>query len=95
MGNNLTPLEVAEALIGKPDVIADILGIDHKAPFQWRYGRPGRAAGDLPKVAYVRALLAYSDERRLGLTLTHLIWGAEAAEIDEILSRRTPAVAAE
>lgn len=88
MANNLTPLEVSEALIGRLDQIAAILGIDPKAPYQWRPARGERAAGDLPKVAYIRALLAHSDAHGLGLTAHHLIYGATRAEVDEILSRR-------
>lgn len=88
-------MAVVEALVGRPERIGEILSLDPKAPYVWRHGRGGRCAGDLPQVAYMRTLLSHSAVHNLGLTADHLIWGAEAAEIDEILSRRTPAVAAE
>lgn len=93
----MTPAQVAEALIGPPPVLGPALGVSVSAPFQWRYQRGRRDAGDFPSAAIMRRLLAYSSARGLGLTEKHLIWGATATEIEEILAARRdgPAVAAE
>lgn len=90
MTHNLTPFEVCERLIGKPEQIAAAAGLQSKAAYHWRREREGRAAGDLPSARVQRALLAYSAARDLGLKADHLIWGAQAAEIDTILSHRQP-----
>lgn len=95
MSSHLTPLNVCELLIGRPEALAPICGVDPKTPYGWRNPSKSRAAGDLPGAIHQRALLAHSNARGLGLTAEHLIWGAPAAEIEEILSRRVPAVAAE
>jgi len=96
MSTHLTPLDVCEALIGGPEVLAPICGRNAKSPYLWRRSANGRAAGDIPSTIHMRALLAHSAARGLGLTADHLIWGAPAAEIDAILARRaSPAVAAE
>lgn len=93
----MTPVQVAEALIGPPPVLGPALGVSASAPFQWRYQRGRRDAGDFPSTAIVRRLLAYSNARGLGLTEKHLIWGATVPEIEEILAARRgdPACAAE
>jgi hypothetical protein len=88
MGKHITPTEVVEKLIGKPDVIGKIVGVDGKAPYQWRGARGFRAAGDIPYAAHMRALLAHSATHHLGLTAEHLIWGATEAEIEAILAAR-------
>lgn len=96
MSKHLAPIEVVEALIGKPEVIGGICQIDAKAPFGWRHAAKRRTAGDLPYAAHMRALLAHSAARGLGLTADHLIWGATEDEITAILAARVPAqVAAE
>jgi hypothetical protein len=89
MGKHVTPTEVVERLIGKPDVIGKIAGVDGKAPYQWRTARGLRAAGDIPYTSHMRALLAHSTAHDLGLTADHLIWGASEAEIAAILAART------
>jgi hypothetical protein len=88
MREHLTPTDVVERLIGKPDVIGTIAGIDGKAAYQWRTARGFRAAGDIPYAAHMRALLAHSTAHSLGLTAEHLIWGAPEAEIAAILAAR-------
>jgi hypothetical protein len=86
MSKHLTPTEVCEALIGKPAVLAEICGVDPKAPFGWRQPSSNRLAGDLPSTPHQRALLAYSEANGLGLTADHLIRGATEAEVQDILS---------
>ena len=88
MGNHLTPIEVCERLIGRPEVISRICEINEKSAYQWRGARGPRAAGDLPLTAYIRRLLAHSAAHGLGLTADHLIWGASEAEVADILSLR-------
>ena len=88
MSNHRTTLEVAEALIGKPEVIGQIVGVHPKSPYQWRDRSGLRHAGDIPYAAHMRALLAHSAANRLGLTADHLIWGASEDEVAEILATR-------
>jgi len=95
MSKHLTPTEVCEALIGKPDVLASICHIDPKAPFGWRQASKGREPGDIPHARHLRALLAHSAARQLGLTAEHLIWGAEAAQIEAILAARAGGIGVE
>lgn len=88
MGKHLTPMEVCERLIGPPGVIGAASGLSDKAAYQWRRASTGRDAGEIPSTSHMRALLAYSAARGLGLTPDHLIWGADAAEIAAILEAR-------
>lgn len=88
MSNHLTPLEVCEALIGPLPQIEKICGKRPKAGYGWRRPSTIRPAGEIPHDAYKRALLAHSAAKGLGLTETHLIWGAPAAEIEGILAAR-------
>lgn len=88
MKHELTPLEVCERLIGPLQVIADVIGYGPTAPYLWEKPAKNRAAGDLPSAIIMRALLAHSAAHQLGLTAEHLIWGADEAEIEEILAQR-------
>lgn len=88
MSKHRTPIAVVEALIGPPEQIGPLLGINDKATYLWRRASGQRDAGDIPAARYMRALLAHSAARGLGLTEAHLIWGAPAAEIEDILARR-------
>lgn len=81
MSKHHTPLEVCEALIGKPDVIAAICGVNEKAPFGWRRAADRREGGDIPSAVHQRALLAHAVAHGIPLTADHLIWGATDAEI--------------
>lgn len=92
MTHNLTPMQVCERLIGKPEAIGMAAGLGEKAAYHWRNERKGRAAGDLPTASIMRALLAHSAANRLGLTADHLIWGASEEEVAEILATRTQPV---
>lgn len=91
MTHNLTPMQVCERLIGKPEAIGMAAGLGEKAAYHWRNERKGRAAGDLPTTAIMRALLDHSAARGLGLTAEHLIWGASEDEVAEILAARAAA----
>lgn len=95
MSNYLTPLEVCERLIGKPETVAEASGLHKKSAFPWRHASKWRDAGDLPSAKIMRALLTHSDDHALGLTARHLIWGAPEAEIAEILAARAEAPAPE
>ncbi len=88
MSEHLTPIAVCEALIGKPEVIGAVCGIDLKAPFGWRRAAEGRDAGDITSARHMRALLAHSETHGLGLTAGHLIRGAARAEVEAILAAR-------
>jgi hypothetical protein len=88
MSNHLTPLEVCERLIGKPEAVAEASGLHKKSAFPWRYASKWREAGDLPSAKVMRQLLDHSATHRLGLTAHHLIWGADEAEVAAILAQR-------
>lgn len=81
MSNHRTPLEVAEALIGRPEKIGEIVGVHPKSPYQWRDKAGLRAAGDLPYDSHKRALLAFAAANQIPLTAEHLIWGASEEEL--------------
>lgn len=91
MTHNLTPMQVCERLIGKPEQIAAAIGLQDKAPYHWRHERAGRDAGDLPSARVMRSLLSHSEARQLGLTAEHLIWGASEEEILAVLAARRTA----
>lgn len=88
MSSNLTPFQVCEALIGKPEQIAAVCCTADKSPFAWRHPSKGRDAGDIPSAAHMRRLLDHSDAQGLGLTAEHLIRGAAEDEIEAILIAR-------
>lgn len=99
MSNILTPVAVAEMLLGSIETVARASGRHEKAGYRWRYENSARVAGDLPSVDAIRHLLAHTAARSIPLKPEHLIWGAPAAEIEALLEemRRKPApdVAAE
>lgn len=97
MTQRLTPYEICTRLIGPPERISETCGFGPKSAYAWRFGTSTRDAGDLPSARTMRRLLAHSTANGLGLTENHLIWGADAAEIDAILAARpdVPSVAAE
>lgn len=88
MSKHLAPIAVVETLIGPPETVGPILGLNDKATYLWRYGSGQRDAGDIPSARHMRRLLAHSAAQGLGLTEAHLIWGAPAAEIEGILAAR-------
>lgn len=88
MSTHLTPSQVCERLLGKPERLGEITGLHPKSAYHWRNERKGRAAGDLPTTQIMRALLAHSAAHQLGLTAEHLIWGASQDEVAEILASR-------
>lgn len=90
MGKHITPLEVAERLVGPIEEVGEIVGLHRKSPYVWRRPSREREAGDLPSAPIMRRLLAHSDAHGLGLTADHLIRGASQDEIDAILAARAP-----
>ena len=95
--DHLTPLEVAERLIGPPQVIDLAAGLRGKASYGWRRGSASRDPGDIPESRQMRNMLAYAAARQIPLKPEHLIWGAPAAEIEALLDqmqRATPPIAA-
>ncbi len=94
MRNHLTPLEVCERLLGKPELLAEVCALHIKSAFPWRRSSKWRDAGDLPSARVMRALLAHSDANNLGLSARHLIFGATEAEIEAILAERRQLVPA-
>lgn len=88
MTQDLTPMEVCIRLIGPEPTIAQALGYARSGPWLWHKPAKGRDAGDLPSARIMRALLAHSTAKGLGLTADHLIWGAPEDEIAEILAAR-------
>lgn len=81
-------MQCCERLIGPPEVLGPAIGYGLKAAYHWRREREGRRPGDMPSAEVMRLLLAHSTAQGLGLTADHLIWGAEEAEIAEILAAR-------
>jgi len=88
MSSNLTPIQVAERLIGPPDLLGTITKMGPKAAYGWRRGSKFRDAGDLPSPRLMRALLAHAAARGIPLTADHLIWGASEAEIAALTAYR-------
>jgi hypothetical protein len=88
MGEHLTPVAVAECLLGTPATLSGIVGLDRSAAFGWRNPSKFRDAGDFPSTRIQRALLAHSEAHGLGLTADHLIRGAARAEVEAILAAR-------
>jgi|GEM_PF-1076618 len=86
MSNHRTPLAVAEALIGRPEKIGEIVGVHPKSPYQWRDKSGLRAAGDIPYDAHKRALLAYAAANCIPLTAEHLIWGTSEDELARLVA---------
>ena len=86
MSNHRTPLEVVEALIGRPEKIGEIVGVHPKSPYQWRDQAGLRHAGDLPYDSHKRSLLAYAAENQIPLTADHLIWGCSEEELAALIA---------
>jgi hypothetical protein len=79
-------MDVCQRLIGPPERLAAVVGTGAKAPYQWRRASDNRDAGDLPSARHMRALLAFAAAQGIPLTADHLIWGADAAEIEALAS---------
>lgn len=95
MSSHLTPYEVCERMIGGPDAIGAILEVHPKTPFSYRHASKGRDAGDLPSTRHQRKLLTWARAHDLPLTPEHLIFGADAAEIEALMRATDPAPAAQ
>jgi hypothetical protein len=91
MSEHLTPSEVVEHIIGRPEAIGAAIGIDQKAPYGWRRSSASRDAGDIPSSRHMRRLLAHAAARGLPLRAEHLIWGAPRAEIEALMREKRAA----
>lgn len=85
MSDHLTPLQVCEALIGPLPVLERIAGYRPKAGYAWRRSSDGRPGGDFPSAALMRRFLAHAAAKGIPLTADHMIWGASAAEIEQLM----------
>lgn len=95
MSEHLTPAEVAEHMIGRPEVIGAAIGVNGKTAYAWRAGAHGRDAGDIPSARHMRRLLAYAAAHNIPLSERHLIWGAQRVEVEALLAAMQPVRAAE
>lgn len=86
MIEHLTPAELISRMIGSPELIGQIVRVDHKSPYQWRRPSKLRDAGDIPSSRHMRALLAYAAARGIPLRAEHLIWGASRTEVDALIA---------
>lgn len=84
MSKHLTPSEVIERIIGRPEVIGATIGADPKLAYSWRKGSKNRDPGDIPSARHMRALLAHAAAKGLPLVAEDLIWGIS----EEMLARR-------
>lgn len=80
MSSNLTPLDVAERLIGSKPRLAEICGVGPKAPYTWARAAKWRPAGYFPVSAQLK-LIAHV--RRAGLPVDPL-WLIEGAPIEAV-----------
>lgn len=87
MSDNLTPSEIVELLIGRPEVVGPMIGMSDKAGYRWRHSAANRDAGDIPSARTMRSLLAHAAAKGIPLKPEHLIWGAPAAEVEELLKQ--------
>lgn len=85
MSNNLTPFQVVERLIGPPEAVGPIAGMNEKTSYGWRKSSANRDAGDIPSARTMRSLLAHAAAKGIPLKAEHLIWGAPAAEVEALL----------
>lgn len=88
MSDNLTPLEVCEALIAPLSEIAAICGLKEKAGYSWRRATEWRDAGDIASPRYMRRLLRHAAKHDQGLVAEHLIFGASERQIRALLGER-------
>lgn len=95
MIDHLTPVEVCERLIGPLPELERIGGYKPKAGYGWLRSSKERAPGDFPSVRLMRTLLAHARQHGIPLTAEHLIWGADAAEIEALLAAQAQPLAAE
>lgn len=87
MTDHLSPLTVAELLLGGVETVARIGGRDEKAAYHWRNANSMRDAGDIPSTRIMRSLLAHAGAHDIPLKPEYLIWGAPAAEIEALLDQ--------
>lgn len=86
MSEHLTPAEVVEHMIGRPEVIGAAIGVNSKTAYTWRRPSRGRDAGDIPSARHMRRLLAFAAAHSIPLSERHLIWSAPRIEIEALMS---------
>ncbi|MGI3163093.1 hypothetical protein [Pseudooceanicola sp. 200-1SW] len=86
MSNHLTPVAVAERIIGPIEQIALICGYSEKAGYVWRHSSSRRREGDFPTMGVVRSILAHAAAHDLPLKPEWLIWGADAAQVEAAIA---------
>lgn len=91
MCSHLTPSQIVETLIGRPEVVGPIIGMSEKSGYRWRRSSSTRDLGDMPSARVMRSLLAHAAAKGIPLKPEHLIWGAPAAEVEEILKQMAAA----
>ncbi|MBR9765459.1 MAG: hypothetical protein GYB53_18545 [Rhodobacteraceae bacterium] len=86
MSNHLTPVAVAERIIGPIEKIALICGYSDKTGYGWRHSTSRRREGDFPSMGVVRSILAHASAHDLPLRPEWLIWGADAALVEAAIA---------
>lgn len=84
MSSHLTPVRVCERLIGPLPVLESIAGYRPKSGYAWLRGAIDREPGYFPSVSLMQRMLTYARAHGIPLTEQHMIWGAEAAEIEAL-----------
>ncbi len=87
MSEHLQPAQIVEMLIGRPEVTGPIVGMSGKAGYRWRHASAIRDDGDMPSARVMRSLLTYAAANDIPLKAEHLIWGAPASEVEEIMQQ--------
>lgn len=86
MSNHLTPFDVVQRLIGPPERVGPVVGMSEKTGYGWRRASANRDAGDIPSARTMRALLDHARTHSIPLTAEHLIYGADADEVEAMLA---------
>lgn len=86
MSNHLTPFDVVQRLIGPPERVGPVVGMSEKTGYGWRRPSANRDAGDIPSARTMRALLDHARANGIPLTAEHMLYGAEAEEVDAMLA---------
>jgi hypothetical protein len=90
MSKHLTPSDVVERIIGRPEAIGAAIGSDPKLAYSWRKASKNRDAGDIPTARHMRALLAHAAARRLPLRAEDLIFGCAAEDLEARIAAAQP-----
>jgi len=86
MSTHLTPVEVAEHMMGGIEAVAGICLLNRKTAYLWRRPSNARDAGDLPSTRVQRRLLAHCAAKGLPMQPEWLIWGAPREEVEAAMA---------